>query len=285
MLAPTDNAEAVEAWNSVLFDKFHRYRTLVAAGLAPHGDRAIDRLAPPAGAQIIDLGCGFGDTTLALAHRVGPTGRVVGVDAAPRFLDIARLEASGVPMVSYVAADLEATVPEGPYDLAYARFGTMFFAQPVLALRNVRRVLVPGGRLCMVVWRAKSANECFYAAEQAVRALLGDPDKGDQLTCGPGPFSMANADLVTEQLLAAGYTQVTLERSDAALRLGDDLDQAVELALELGPAGEVVRLAGEAARVRRCEIEATVRAALAGLVHADGVYGRSTAWIVTARNP
>lgn len=285
MLAPTDNAEVVEAWNSVLFDKFHRYRTLVAAGLAPHGERAIDQLAPPAGAKIIDLGCGFGDTTVTLARRVGATGRVVGVDAAPRYLDIARLEAADVPNVRYVAADLESIVPEGPYDLAYARFGTMFFARPVAALRNVRRALVRGGRLCMVVWRAKAENECFYIAEEAVRDLLGDPDKGHHLTCGPGPFSMANADVVTEQLLAAGYARVGLERSDAPLRLGKDLDQAVELALELGPAGEVVRLAGEPARLRRREIEAAVRAALSPLVHADGVYGRSTAWIVTATNP
>src|SRR5205085_9954441 len=137
--------------------------------------------------------------------------------------------------------------------------------------RNVRHMLVPGGRLCMVVWRSKAANECFYAAEKAVRELLGDPEVGDQLTCGPGPFSMANADLVTEQLLAAGYTQVALERSDGELRLGDDLNQAVELALELGPAGEVARLAGESARARRLEVEAAVRAALAPLVSDDGV--------------
>src|SRR5437870_7688646 len=112
MVAPTDtNAEAVEAWNTVLFDKFTRYRTMVTAGLAQHGARAIDRLAPPAGARVIDLGCGFGDTTLELARRVGPSGSVVGVDAAPRYLDIARLEAATVANVSYIAADVERLVP------------------------------------------------------------------------------------------------------------------------------------------------------------------------------
>src|SRR5207244_3362501 len=136
-------------------------------------------------------------------------------------------------------ADIEAAVPGGPYDLAFSRMGTMFFASPVIALRNVRKALAAGGKLCMVVWRKKDANQCFHEAERVVRELLGDPPKQDQVTCGPGPFSMASADLVSDQLIAAGYKDITFERSDADIKIGDNLDNAVEFALMLGPAGEV----------------------------------------------
>src|SRR6185369_7908855 len=111
-------------------------------------------------------------------------------------------------------------VPGGPFDRAFSRMGMMFFASPVIALRNVARALVPGGRLCMVVWRNKGANEGLVRADEAAAELLGDPDKGDQITCGPGPFSMASADVVGDQLTAAGFTDIEFARSDADILLG-----------------------------------------------------------------
>jgi SAM-dependent methyltransferase len=227
--------------------------------------------------------CGFGDTAIALARRVGPTGRVVGLDAAARFVEVARGEARDVPNLSFEVADVERGVPGGPYDLAFSRMGTMFFARPVIALRAVRAALAPRGRLCMVVWRSKHANEFLLAAEAAVRALLGQPDKGAQVTCGPGPFSMASPDVVGDQLLAAGFVDVAFERSDAPIWMGRDLDAAVDVALTVGPAGELVRLAGDMATVMLPQIAAAVRDALAPYARHDGVRAGSSTWIVTAR--
>ena len=278
------NHEAIEAWNTVLFDKFVRYRKVLADGLGAHGLRAMDRHPPARGARVVDIGCGFGDTTLELARRVGPQGRATGIDAASRFIDSAREAARGIANVAFEVADVEAAVPGGPYELAYSRMGTMFFASPVIALRNVRKTLVPGGRLCMVVWRKREANECFHVAELVVHDLLGDPPKDDQVTCGPGPFSMASADLVGDQLVAAGYTDIAFERSDAPLFIGQELADAVEFALMLGPAGEIVRLAGEQAVARRGEIEAAVARALEPYVRGDGVWAPSSCWIVSARS-
>jgi len=281
----TINADAIEAWNTVLFDKFVQFRELLVTNLGIHGTRGIERLAPAAGDRVVDLGCGFGETTLELAGRVGPTGRVVGVDAAPRFIEVAERETRAVPNVAFEVADVQQGVPGGPYDLAFSRMGMMFFASPVSALREVRARLVPGGRLCMVVWRSKAANEGMAVPENAVTALLGDPDKGDHVTCGPGPFSMASADVVSDQLMAAGFRSIAFERSDADLRVGDSLDAAVELALTIGPAGERVRLAGDRAVARRRELEAAVRAALAPFARRDGVYAPSSTWLVTATSP
>jgi len=277
------NREAIEAWNTVLFDKFVQYRRVLTAGLGVHGTRAMDQHPPAPGARVVDIGCGFGDTTIELARRVGPGGRAVGVDAAERFITAARDEARGVPNALFDVVDVEASVPGGPYDLAFSRMGTMFFAQPVFALRNVRKALAPTGQLCMVVWRKREANECLHAAELVVRELLGDPPKQDQVTCGPGPFSMASPDLVGDQLVAAGYTDIAFERSDAPVEIGSNVDEAIRFALALGPAGEVVRLAGDAAIARKTELEDALRKALASYVRPDGVWAPSSCWIITAR--
>ena len=81
----------------------------------------------------------------------------------------------------------------------------MFFANPVQALRNIRSALAPGGRLCAVVWRRKDDNDWVRRAELVVDEYLEHPEETDQPTCGPGPFSMANADTVSEQLKIAGF--------------------------------------------------------------------------------
>lgn len=277
----TSNAEAIQAWNTVLFDKFLRYRHTVVDGLGLLGDRAIERLAPRSGERIADLGCGFGDTTLELARRVGPTGRAIGLDASERFIASARDDARPHPNASFHVADLEREVPGGPFDAAFSRFGTMFFASPVIALRRIRAAVT--GRLCMVVWRSKAANAWCTAPEQIVRDLLGDPDKGSHVTCGPGPFSMASPDVVGDQLVAAGFTDISFERADVEMRLGRTLEEAIDFALALGPAGEVMRLAGDAGIARRNEIERALHAALEPALTGDGVRAGASAWIVTAR--
>src|SRR5690606_1295304 len=144
---------------------------IVTTALGQHGSRAIAKLAPAPGSSVVDIGCGFGDTTQDLGKLVGPSGRAVGVDAASNFITAARREAAGLANVHFEVADVEAGVPGGPYDCAFSRMGTMFFNQPVIALRNIRKVLRPGGRLMMVVWRKKEANEGFYTAELVVREL------------------------------------------------------------------------------------------------------------------
>lgn len=285
MTSRPGNQEAIEAWNTVLFEKFLRFRPVVTTALGLHGTRAMARLAVKPGDSVVDIGCGFGDTTQELGKLVGTTGRAVGVDAAANFIDAARREAVGMAQVHFEVADVEAGVPGGPYDHAFSRMGTMFFNQPVIALRNIRKALRPGGTLMMVVWRKKEANEGFYNAELVVRDLLGDPPKLDQVTCGPGPFSMASADLVSDQLLGAGYTSISFERSDADMLIGRTVEDAVQFALTLGPAGEVVRLAGEEAVRRRAEIEGALAKAVAPMQRDGAVFAPSSTWLVSARVP
>jgi ubiquinone/menaquinone biosynthesis C-methylase UbiE len=285
-VAPT-NEEAVEAWNGVLFDRFVKYRHLVSGGLGAHGEEAL-RLQPPApGEHVLDIGCGFGETTLRIGELVGPEGSALGFDAAPRFIETAREEAAaaGAANVEFEIGDLQVTEFERRFDCAFSRMGTMFFANPVPALRNVRRALVPGGRLCMVVWRRKIENEWVHRSEQVVERYVEEPEESEEPTCGPGPFSMGDADVTSQILIGAGFEQISLRRCDLPLQIGRDLEEAVDFAMALGPAGEVIRLAGAEAERIRPEIAAALREGLADFVGPDGVWAPASTWIVTAKAP
>jgi ubiquinone/menaquinone biosynthesis C-methylase UbiE len=281
------NVEAIEAWNTILFDKFVRFRRTMTTGLAAHGRAVLGRFPPARGGRVLDVGCGFGDTTLEICRHVGEAGVVVGVDAASRFVDSARKDAAaaGVTNARFEVADVEVADLHGPYDQAFSRFGTMFFGNPVAALRNIRRSLKPGGLLSMVVWRRKDENAFFHEVERRVLLTVPRVDKGDQVTCGPGPFSMASADVVSAQLLAAGFERPSFERFDADICMGENVEEAVAFAMELGPAGELLRLAGEAAVAARPEVVAVLRDLLAGFAREGGIFGGSSAWIVSARAP
>ena len=282
-----DNDEAAEAWNGVLFDRFAQFRDLIVTGLEQHGRRAMELYPPPAGARALDVGCGFGDASQQLAELVGPEGEVIGVDVSQPFVDAATAEASeaGVENVSFRTGDVQVMDLGGPYDYAFSRMGIMFFANPVQALRNLGSSLKPGGRLVAVVWRRKLDN-WMLAPEQVVEQYLEEPDEPEDVRCGPGPFSMANADTVSEQLQIAGFEAPALTRLDLPMRIGDDLDQAVEFAMGLGPAAELLRVSpADEVDELRPKLTAEIREAIAELETPAGVYGPTSTWIVSASVP
>jgi SAM-dependent methyltransferase len=283
----TANEEAIRAWDGPLFDAFVRFRHVMTTGLGAHGEQAL-RLAPPRPAQrVLDIGCGFGDATQRIAGLVGATGEVLGVDAAPRFIETASREAveAGLANVRFAVADIETTAFAERFDLAFSRMGTMFFANPVAALRNVREALVPGGGLVMVVWRAKLENDWLYRAQTITERFVTKPEEYDEPTCGPGPFSMANADTTSGILLSAGFEGIALHRCDIPIMIGRDIDEAVELVMTIGPAGEILRLAGERAAHLHDPVAQALRDGLADWASPDGVIAPASTWIVTASAP
>jgi hypothetical protein len=159
----------------------------------------------------------------------------------------------------------------------------MFFANPVVALRNVRASLVPGGWLTMVVWRRREDNAWMYRAQQVVEGFLSRPEEHDDPTCGPGPFSMSGADTTSDVLLHAGFTDVALRRCDLPILMGRNIDEAIDLVTSLGPAGEILRLAGESAAHLHGDIDAALREAIADYARPNGeVWAPASTWIVTA---
>jgi SAM-dependent methyltransferase len=283
--ASSANAEAIEAWDGPLFERFVTYRHIVVAGLAPHGDEAMRVHPPRTGDRVLDLGCGFGDATQQLAALVGAEGSVLGVDASPRFIEAATREAAGIDNARFAVADIETISFEERFDFAFSRFGTMFFANPVAALRNVRASLVPGGRLVMVVWRSKVENDWVYRGQTIVERFVTKPDDYDEPTCGPGPFSMGNADTTSGILLSAGFIDISLRRYDLPIKIGSDIDEAVELVMSLGPAGEILRLAGDRAAHLHEPVAEALREGLAEWAGPEGVTAPASTWIVSATVP
>jgi SAM-dependent methyltransferase len=282
-----ENLEATEAWNGPLFDIWRDFQGVVISNAKAHGDAALAEHRPKPGERVLDIGCGLGDSTIQLAKLVGSGGHAHGVDVAERMIDGARREAesSGIANVSFEVSDVQAARFGESYDYAFARFGTMFFANPVVALRNVRQALRPAGRLNMVVWRRKLDNDCFHRAESIVEQFLDRPESYDEPTCGPGPFSMANADTVTDIVKHAGFEQIELKRQDLVIRMGDNLDHAVDLVMSIGPAGEVLRLWGERVDEIRPKVRAALLEGMSDMAREDGVYADSSTWAVRAVTP
>jgi SAM-dependent methyltransferase len=282
-----ENEEATAAWSGVLFERFVEFREEIVAGMAQFGDEAMRLYPPKRGGRVLDIGCGFGDTTQALARLVGPEGDAVGIDVSEPFVATASGEAreAGVANVRFLAGDVQVMDLPGPFDYAFSRMGVMFFANPVAALRNVREALAPGGRLCVVVWRRKLDNPWVDRAERVTERYLEEPDETDEPTCGPGPFSMADADTVSHQLMIAGFESPSFTRVDRPIKLGDDLDRAVAMNMALGPAAELIRLAGDEAERVRPQLERDIREVLADFVEPEGVFGPASTWIVSVTAP
>jgi ubiquinone/menaquinone biosynthesis C-methylase UbiE len=285
--ATSANAEAIEAWDGPLYDRFLRFRDIVTTGLGAHGEEALRLFPPQPGQRVLDVGCGFGDTTQRIAGLIGPEGEAVGVDAAANFIDTARRETAEAEIANarFEVADVQADALGGPYDMAFSRFGTMFFANPVAALRNVRSALKPGARLVMVVWRRREDNEWMYRAQTIVEQIVARPEEYDEPTCGPGPFSMAGADTTTDILLHSGYADIELHRCELPIVIGRDVEEAIDLVMALGPAGELLRLAGDRAAHLHGEVHAALQAGLSEYAGPDGVLAGASTWIVSAVNP
>jgi ubiquinone/menaquinone biosynthesis C-methylase UbiE len=278
-------SEFVDFWNEVLVPKFVKYRHVLVGGLTHHSAKVLPSLGIGKGDRVVDVGCGFGDTAIEFARRVGPSGSVLGVDCCEAFLHHGRADAkaAGLDNVEFLQADVQAHRFEPVHDFCFSRFGTQFFENPVAGLRNMRSALRPGGTMTMIVWRTIDDNPWLGLPKRIVLQFLPPPGE-DARTCGPGPFSMADPEMVTKQLEIAGYSGIEFERIDAPLMVGNDPDDAVQFQLALGPAGEVYREAGARAVERHDEIAAALRAELAKYQTGQGVVMDSSSWKVTARN-
>ncbi len=283
----TANAEATAAWDGPLFDRFVEFREIIVGGLGSHGDEGLAVLDAQPGENVLDIGCGFGDATQQLAAMVGPGGTATGVDVSQRFIELAVQEAAqaAASNADFRALDVEVADLGGPYDLAFSRFGTMFFAGPVRALKNVRAALKPGGRLVMVVWRRRMDNDWMYRGQTIVEGIVSRPEEYDEPTCGPGPFSMADADTTSEILTHAGFSEIALRRCDLPIRIGRDVGEAIDALMAIGPAGEILRLQGERAAHMHDQVRTALEEGLREFEGPDGVVAPASTWIVSATAP
>jgi len=284
MEPPTDhdqNADQIAFWNGPAGQRWTDRQQAQDIMLAPVADILIDRAKAGVGERIVDVGCGCGATTFALAQKVGPAGHVFGIDVSAPMLGRARqIAPKGLP-VDFELAD--ATVyPFEPAsaDLLVSRFGVMFFAEPVLSFANMRRALRPSGRMAFACWREPRDNPWLMAPLQAAyqhAPRLPQPGPDD-----PGPFSFASEQRVAGILGEAGFTAIEMERCDLSLDIatGRGLEAAVETAVEIGPAARA--LEGQAPDVIAAATH-SIREVLSPFASGQQVPLAASFWMVTAR--
>jgi SAM-dependent methyltransferase len=284
MDAPTghdQNADQIAYWNGPGGQRWADRQAAQDILLAPVADLLIDRARPSAGERIIDVGCGSGATTIALAGKVGPSGHVLGIDVSGPMLARARQSAPKELPLDFVLAD--ATVyPFDPasIDLLGSRFGVMFFADPALSFANLRKALKPSGRLAFACWREPRENPFFMAPLQAVYKHVPKlPAQGPE---DPGPFAFASEARVHRILGEAGFTAIGMEPCNLALdvAIGRGIEAAVQSALEIGPASRA--LEGHPEDVRAAAID-SIRDALTPFAKGETVPLPAAIWIATAR--
>jgi len=273
----SSNIDQVEYWNEGAGPVWAALQEALDRQLSPLGDAAMSALAPRRGETIVDIGCGCGQTSWALAAAVGPTGKVVGVDISTPMLAVARVRAEGPVAPSFLQLDAGCDdLGTSPFDAAYSRFGVMFFEDPADAFANIRRNLRAGGRLAFVCWRSPSENPMFTAPAEAAAQFLAPPEPTDPLA--PGPFAFADASRVRAILAEVGFSGIAVEGFDSAIG-GADLDGATNLALQVGPLARSLREQPALSHV----IVPAIRERLKNYLNKGRVMFPAAVWIVTAR--
>lgn len=273
--APLDQAAH---WNQAGGQAWVELQGLMDTLNKPIEDVLIARGDPGIGGRVLDIGCGAGGTTLAMARQVGPKGLSLGVDVSAPLLELARrrAEAEGLEAADFLQGDAETLEMGAGFDAAISRFGVMFFTDSDAAFANIRSSLRPGGPMVFACWRSPKDNPLAGLPLEAAAHLLPPMPKGDPLA--PGRFAFADPLRVRGILERSGWHDITIEALDAPTPIA--LDDLVTLSLKLGPMANALRQQDQATAAK---VQEAVRAALAPHAKNGIVPMTAACWLVTAR--
>ena len=271
-------------WNGDSGDRWAANLARLDLMLQDFGDAAVAAADAKAGEHILDIGCGSGTSSFALARCIEPGGHVLGVDISEQLVAIARAEApAGAPVEFRLADAATAPLPAGRFDLLFSRFGVMFFDDPVAAFVHMRGALKPRGRLAFVCWRGAAENDWVRLPMSAIRDIVDVPAADPE---APGPFAFGDRERLARILAAAGFTAIDIAPFDAAIAYGrgatreEAIDDALDMACQVGPLSRALADQPDDVHARAAE---AVRAALANQPGDTSVWIDGGAWIVTAR--
>jgi SAM-dependent methyltransferase len=272
------NADQAEDWNGASGREFIEQRERHERMLGGLTARLLAAARIQDGQQVLDVGCGCGDTTIRAARAAG-RGQALGADfSLIQIAEARRLAvAAGVANARFEVADAQVhPFGTGVFDVVLSAFGVMFFDDPAAAFGNLRAALRPGGRLAFVCWRTRAENPVFTTGFAEAAAVLGWRDQP-----GPGAaFSLADTGRTGTLLSRAGFGGIEFAAADEPMLTGRDVQDVLEYERASPTATEIL---GGLSPARAEQLTSLVRDRLAGYATPAGVTMPGAAWLVTAR--
>lgn len=269
-----DGTDQAERWNNHAGNAWADMRDLL-----DHMFEPIEKLlvATVSGRSVLDVGCGTGSTTLAVARKLAPSGRAVGIDISDPLLELARARAEREGVAArFLRADAQRHDFEpGGFDAVMSRFGVMFFDDPVRAFANLRRATTDGAELACVVWRGADENPFMTTAEQAAAPLL--PDLPERIPDAPGQFAFADRERVHTILASSGWTDIDIQPIDIPCAFPES--GLLPYLTRMGHVGLALQDVDPETRTRVIE---TVRPAFDPFVHDGEVRYTAACWMLRA---
>jgi SAM-dependent methyltransferase len=272
------NAQQIEYWNGPAGERWARAQDRIDHHLGLITEALVAFAAPRPRERVLDIGCGGGTTALLLRERIGPEGAVTGVDISAPNLAVARARAhAAMADVTFLKADAATYEFQPVFDLAFSRFGVMFFDEPAAAFANLRNALVKNGRLAFVCWRIFKENEWAFAPYEAALDLWPPQEPMDPYA--PGPFAFADSARLRSILEVAGFRGVDVKPLDTTVNMGATVEDAVTEALTLGP---LARAAAELDEDSRARIRARIAPIVGKYSTPYGITPPAAVWLVGA---
>jgi SAM-dependent methyltransferase len=213
---------------------WQKYYPPMREQLADVTNALVEAAQPRPGMRILDLASGNGEPALTLARRVAPAGHVTATDLSGAMLSALRSNAANenVANIETKVCDAhELPFPDASFDLVTSRFGVMFFGDTPAALREIKRVLKPGGSVAFMVWGPPTPGTYFGAAAVPfMRRLAVKPDPD-----GPGPMRFAESRKLADLLEAAGFSNVEEQSQNLPAPFRGSPQQLLTLLMEIAP--------------------------------------------------
>jgi len=271
--------EQSKLWNGPAGRVWVEGRDLLDQILQPFAEPLLDAVAAAAPRRVLDVGCGTGSTTIAVARRLAGDGHVTGGDISEPMIAAARARAQELHLpASFVCADAQThAFSAASVDLIVSRFGVMFFSDPAAAFVNLRKAVTARGALRFIAWRSAAENPFMTTAERAAAPLL--PDLPPRRSDGPGQFAFGDPQRTRGILADAGWSDIVVDPLDVQCAFPER--ELTRYVTRLGPVGLFLQDADESLRGRVAD---TIRAAFEPYVDGEQVRFAGACWLVDARS-
>ena len=250
--------------------------------LNPLGERALEKLILSDDLEILDIGCGCGATSFEIAKRA-PTGNIMGLDISEPMLKKAAQSASEMSLLNldFQIKDVQTDeISTDFYDIAFSRFGVMFFEDSYEAFKNIYMCLKENGQLVFVCWQNPSLNPWHGLSIQVIKQFLDLPAPPPN---SPGPFAFEDKSYIEDILEKSNFNSIEIQdnQQEIIMFAGKSVRQACEDYLAINPV--VTEMLKNSEESLREQILEALMEKFAEYHNGDGLLFPSATWIVSAR--